>query len=221
MKGIRKSLMILVAAVLLVSCTVPVMAAAQSAPAAPAEQQYGEVVVAILEKLGAGGDVDKFQAAGLAPRAAVTLAAIAGVAGQPVDQMIGLSREGRTPQEIAEKVGADWQAVQDKIAEAIGFKRDDSARLQQRLARLEENLAKAEEGYQKILQSQADLVQRIADAEAKLGEIKDERAKYWAEQRITAMKMRQPILQLQAERAQFIINSLQTLIAELQAKLNG
>ncbi|MHB8945337.1 MAG: hypothetical protein ACYC6I_02275, partial [Bacillota bacterium] len=152
MKGFRKTAVTLIAALLVVTMA-PFAAAAQAAPATPAGlenaapvgQPYGEIVVAVLTKLGAGGDVDKFEKAGLAPREAVVLAAIANLSGQPVDEMIGLARGGKTPQEIAEQVGLEWEKVQAKVAEAIGFKRDNTARLQDLLAKLNEHWAKAQE----------------------------------------------------------------------------
>lgn len=221
MKGLRKTAVTLIAALLLVTMA-PLAAAAQSASeqGAPPEQHYDQVVVLVLNKLGAGGEVDKFEKAGIAPHAAVILAAIAKISSQPVDEMIGLSRGGKTPQEIAEKVGADWKKVQETVAEALGFKRDNTARLQERLAKLKEKLAQAQERYQKLLQEQANHEQRIADARAKLGEITNERARYWAEQRITAMEMGLPIIKLQIERNQFVTDMLQKMITELEAELN-
>lgn len=219
MKGFSKTAAALALALVLVVMA-PLAAAAQSADQGPAaEPQYDQIVVLILNKLGAGGDVDKFQQAGIAPRAAVVLAAIADLSGHPVDEMIGLARGGQTLPEIAEKVGVEWQKVQDKVAEAIGFKGDDQAKLQDRLAKLQERLAKAQETYRKLLQAQTDLEQRIADARAKLDGIKNENARRWAEQWIKIMEMREPILKLQIERAQAVIDLLQKMIAEITAQL--
>lgn len=227
MKGFRKTAVTLIAALLVVTLA-PFAAAAQAAPAAPAEsdsaapvvQDYGDVVVAILTKLGAGGDVDKFEKAGIGPREAVVLAAIANLSGQPVDETIGLARGGKTAQEIAEQVGVDWQEVQDKVAEAIGFKGDNTARLQQLLTRLNDQLAKAQEAYQKLNDEQTAVEQRIADAQAKLDSIKNDQVRHWAEVRIQAEEMRLPIIKLQIERTSFIVDMLQQQIAEVEAELN-
>ncbi len=227
MKGFRKTAVTLIAALLVVTMA-PFAAAAQAAPATPAESQnaapveqnYGEIVVAVLTKLGAGGDVDKFEQAGIGPREAVVLAAIANLSGQPVDEMIGLTRGGKTAQEIAEQVGVDWQKVQDKVAEAIGFKRDNTARLQQLLAKLQDQLTKAQEASQKLATEQTNVEQRIADAKAKLDSIKNDRVRHWAEMRIQAAEMRLPIIKLQIERTSFIVDMLQQQIAEVEAELN-